>query len=83
MDLLSQPLLPILNRLLDQVVEKMTPQEILAFQASEDEKEYVQELVERNLEGSLTPEEKVHLDQYVEFDLLVGVLKAKALKALK
>jgi hypothetical protein len=81
--MISQPLLPTFERFLDRIVEKMTPEEILAFEVSEDEQDYVQELVEHNSEGTLTPEEKSHLDQMVEFDLLVGVLKAKALKVMR
>lgn len=81
--MVSTPLLPTFERFLDHIVEKMTPEEILAFQVSDDEQEYAQTLVDHGNAGVLTAEEKSHLDQMVEFDLLVGVLKAKALKALK
>lgn len=81
--MIARPLLPTFDRFLDQIVEKMTPQEILAFEVTDDEQDYAQQLVDRNSEGNLTPQEQAYLEQMIEFDLLVGVLKAKALKVLK
>lgn len=75
--------LAIYGKLLDYLVEKATPQEILAFEVSEQDKEYAQELVEHNSAGTLTPQEAAHLEQMAEFNLLVTTLKAKAMKALQ
>lgn len=76
-------LLPVYDKFLEYLVEKATPGEILAFQVSEDERDYAQRLIERNNEGTITAEEAQYLAQIVEFDLLISVLKAKALKAAK
>lgn len=74
-------LLPVYERFLDEVVQKMTPEEILAFQATAEEQDYLQELVEQNNEGILPDEGLAHLDQLLEFEMLMSVLKSKALKA--
>ncbi len=66
---------------LNYLLEKATPEEILGFQVSDEEKEYAQELIERKSAGKLTSEEAVQLDQMTEFNSLVMVLKAKALRA--
>jgi len=65
------------------LLEKMTPEEILAYQATEAEQERADELTEKNKEGTLTQEERAELKQMMELDLLVGLLKARATVALK
>jgi hypothetical protein len=75
--------LPVFDKFLDFLVEKASPQEILAFRVSEEEAEHLEELVDRNNAGTISPEEAAYLDQAVEFEMLVSVLKAKALKTLK
>jgi hypothetical protein len=71
------------DKLLDYLVEKATPEEILAFQLSESEQDYARELVERNNAGTLTPEETIQVQQLLQFERMASVLKAKALRALK
>lgn len=66
------------DRFLDEVVSRMTPAEILAFKLSESEQERVEELLERNNEGDLTPEERRELQQVVEIERVMALLKAKA-----
>lgn len=75
--------LQVFDRLIDYLIEKATPQEILAFELSPEDQEHVQELIFRNSADTITPEEKLELEKMAEFDLFVTVLKAKALKALK
>jgi hypothetical protein len=40
-------------------------------------------LLDRNTEGELTPEEAVELQQMLQFDRMVSVLKARAARAFK
>ena len=68
------------DKFLEYLLKKATPEEILAFEVSEEEKEYVQDLLERKSAGLLTTEEAEQLDQMTEFNSLVMVLKAKALR---
>lgn len=74
--------LSLYDKFLNYLVEKATPEEILAFEVSPEEQEYVQELIFRNNEGTITPEEKALLEEIADFDLLVAALKAKALQVL-
>ncbi len=73
---------PIYNDLLDYLIEKATPTEILAFQPSDQAQARAELLLERSSEGTLTPEERAELDQMLQVDRLVSVLKARALAAL-
>ena len=78
----STVLSPIYDELLEYLIEKATPQEILAFQLSEAGQERAHYLTERNKSSLLTSAEAIELDQLMEFDQLVSLLKAKALQAL-
>lgn len=81
--MVSNVLLPAYDRFLDRILESMSPEQILAFEASEEEQAYAQDLIERNNAGTLTPEESAQLDQMLQFERMMSVLKAKALRALK
>jgi hypothetical protein len=70
------------DELLEYLIEQATPEQILAFKLSEAAKAYAQELVERHKEGTLTPEERLELDEMLRFEGKMSVLKAKALAAL-
>ena len=76
-------LLPLYDEFLDYLVENATPQEILTFQATPQAKAYADDLLERNQAGTLTPEEAQILAQMLDFERMMSVLKAKALKALQ
>jgi len=69
------------DKFLDYLLEKATPEEILAFEVSDEEKEYVQDLLERKSAGLITSEETEQLNQMTEFNSLVMVLKSKALRS--
>ena len=69
------------EELVEYLAQKATPDEILAFEASESAQTRAEELLERNSEGALTLEESLELEQMVHFDRIVTGLKAKALKA--
>ncbi len=73
---------PVYDDLLNYLVEKASPREILAYQIAEDVEERAVELLEKSNDGTLTPEEVVELEQMRYVDKLVSVLKARALEAL-
>jgi hypothetical protein len=68
---------------LDYLVEKATPQEILAYKVSEAEQERVAELLDKQNEGTLTPKEEQELEAFRQLELLYMALRAKARKALR
>ncbi|HRF94294.1 MAG TPA: hypothetical protein PLZ51_03825 [Aggregatilineales bacterium] len=67
------------QQLINYLAEKATPEELLAFNLSDDEQERARELLEKNAQNMLTPEEEHELEQMVYFDRLVSRLKARAL----
>jgi hypothetical protein len=80
---MSSAMLPaVYDEFLDFLVEKVTPAEILAFRASKAAQERANELTERNKDGTITSAEIAELEQLLELDLLLAVLKAKALIAI-
>lgn len=72
----------IYDAFLDYLVEKASPQEILAFKVTEAAEQRMTDLLEHQNAGLLTPEETIELEHMLRFDSLVSVLKAKALEAL-
>lgn len=76
-------LAPAFDYFLDFVVTKATPEEILAFQLPESERQRAIDLLDKQDEGTLTPDELAELEQIAELDGLVSMLKARALFALQ
>jgi hypothetical protein len=73
---------PTYDELLNFILWKATPEEVLAFGPSDAAQERAEELLEKNNAGTLTPEESAELQQMLQVDRLVSVLKARALEAL-
>lgn len=70
------------EELIDYLAQKATPEEIIAFRASEAAQARAEELLERNEEGTLSLDESLELEQMRHFDGIVSVLKARALRQL-
>lgn len=70
------------DEFLEYLAQQATPEQILAFGASEEAQRRADELTERNKAGTLTPEEAAELEQMLRFNRIVSRLKAKAMKAL-
>jgi hypothetical protein len=54
-------------------------QEIIEFRPSERASARTQELLRRNQEGALTPEEEAELDEVCELDRFISLIKAEVL----
>jgi hypothetical protein len=76
--LINQPS-PLYEKVLDYLIEKATPQEILAFKVGEAAQERAHDLMERNNAGTITSEEAVELEQVLQIERFMAVLKARAL----
>lgn len=74
---------PAYDNLLDFLVEKATPQEILAFELKPEEIIRAEELSEKSKAGRLSETEAYELDQMMRVELIIGALRARALVALK
>ncbi len=79
----TSPVISPYTSFVEYLLEKMTPEEILAYQASEDEQERAEELTEKNKDGKLTPQEREELQEMMNLEALVNLLKVRALVALK
>jgi len=65
------------------LLEKLSPEDILSFKASPKAQERADELMDRNNSGEITKEERGELDRMVEIDLMISVLKARAVAMQK
>jgi hypothetical protein len=74
---------PVYGELVDYLAQTATPEQILGFKVSEAMQKRADELLERNSEGDLTPEEALELQQMLQFDRMVSLLKARAARSLQ
>lgn len=74
---------PSYDNLLDFLVKKATPKEILAFELSPQELQQAEELSEKSKAGRLSEEEAYQLEKMLQAELLIGALRARALVMLK
>ncbi len=74
-------LTPAYDYFLSFVVEKATPDEILAFELPSSTRQRALELLDKQDAGTLTPEEATELEQMQQVDRLMLALKARAIAA--
>jgi hypothetical protein len=70
----------IYDDLLDLLVESADAQRVLAFRLSADRQAQLDELLEKNRQGTLTNNEAAELDAYERFEHIVRLLKARVLQ---
>ena len=63
--------------LLDLLAESANVNRVLAFRLSGEKQARLDDLLEKNREGTLTDEESSELDAYEQFEHLVRLLKAR------
>lgn len=63
---------------LDFLITRPTPQNIVAFKVSPEAQERIRTLLDKNREGTLTETEAVELDLYEQLEHMMILLKAKA-----
>jgi hypothetical protein len=66
--------------LLDLLAESANARRVLAFRLSDEKQARLDELLERNREGTLTDDESAELDAYERFEHVVRLLKARVLQ---
>ena len=66
--------------LLDLLAESADPRRVLGFHLSHEKRARLDELLEKNREGTLTDDESAELDVYERFEHLVRLLKARVLQ---
>ena len=73
---------PSYESLLDFLVEKATPEEILAFELTPQQLIRAEELSQKNKTGRLSDDEAYELDKMMQVELFIGALRARALTRL-
>jgi hypothetical protein len=73
----------ITNEVLDFLVSGPTPEQIIAFHASDAAQDRLRVLLDANRNGSLTVEEKAELDEMSRTDHFFTLVKARAMKVVK
>jgi hypothetical protein len=66
------------DQFLEYLATKVTPADILAFQASPQEQERLNILTEKNKSSVLTADESAELDEMLAFNRLMTLLKTRA-----
>jgi len=74
---------PSYDSLLDFLVKKATPEEILAFELTPQQIKQAEELGEKSKVGHLSDDEAYQLEKMMQAELLIGALRARALVMLK
>jgi hypothetical protein len=77
MTMLNMPIRSVFSEITDFLATNPTPQEIIAYQLSEDLQARAHELLERNGEDQLTPEERDEMFDFVRVDEMMSLLKVK------
>lgn len=68
------------QEVLDFLIKRPTPEEIITFQVSARAQIHLQELLEKNRSGSLSQMELAQLDVYEQLEHLMILLKARAME---
>jgi len=63
-------------------IASLSPREVLGFAPSEGARQRVWDLVERQKEAQLPPDEKAELGHYIEIEHLMRLAKARARELL-
>ena len=68
----------IYQEIIDFLVSRPSARQLLDFKISESAQERLEDLLEKNREAELTPEERAEVDQYLEYRRVMILLKASA-----
>lgn len=68
---------------IDFIASGATPEQIISFQASEQVKERIANLIEREKTTGLSMEEKSELENFLQLEHLMRLIKARAYQYIK
>ncbi|MGD9588617.1 MAG: hypothetical protein AB7Q37_03945 [Pyrinomonadaceae bacterium] len=66
------------EEVVDFIAAGTTPQNVIAFRPSESAQNRVEDLMDREKEGGLSPTERSELDHYLQLEHLMRLAKARA-----
>jgi len=73
---------PIFNEILDLLASTPTPEQIIAFQPSEALEQRLAYLLEQNQRDRLSAKERAELDEFLQLNHLMNMLKIRARQKL-
>ena len=66
------------EEIVDFIAAGTTPQSVASFEASQESKDHVADLIRREKTGDLNPDEVSELDHYLRLEHLMRMAKARA-----
>jgi len=79
----TQVKVPIYQNLVEYLANSTTPEQVIAFRIDDATQARGEELLDKNNEGELSPEERLELEELRQFHQVVSKLKAQAMLAVK
>lgn len=73
---------PVYLELVDFVAGGTSPEDVINFRPSPEAQQRVYELIEREKESRITPEEKAELDHFMELEHILRMAKVRAREIL-
>ena len=73
---------PIYFEIIDFIAAGSTPEAVADFRPSPEAQQRLAALIEREKEGSLSPEEKAELDRFMDLEHILRMAKARACQIL-
>jgi hypothetical protein len=73
---------PVYFEIIDFIAGGTTPESVANFRPSRELQQRVEELIAREKESGLSPEEKAELDHFMELEHILRMAKAKARQIL-
>jgi len=79
---MSNAAIPSYLEIIDFIATGTTPQAVVDYHPSADAQKRVAELIERDKDGNLSPEEKAELDHFMDLEHILRMAKARARQIL-
>ena len=79
---MSNAAIPLYLEIIDFIAAGTTPQAVADYRPSAEAQQRVSELIAREKEGGLSPEEKAELDHFIDLEHILRMAKARARQIL-
>jgi len=79
----TQVKVSIYQGLIEYLADLVTPEQVIAFTIDDAIQQRGEELLDKNNEGELSPDERLELEELRQFHRVVSKLKAQAMLAVK
>jgi hypothetical protein len=79
---MSNAATPSYLEIIDFIATGTTPQAVIDYRPSADAQQRVAELIRRDKDGDLSPEEKAELDHFMDLEHILRMAKARARQIL-